>query len=103
MARKPRPTKDIKVARDFCRSYLELKERVNQDLFAAYQVVVDTMNDPNASAATRRACASDIFSFFVKMHKDSLEILGEDDPAVQDGEDRQKPMSSSVVEFKFSK
>lgn len=102
MARKSRPTKDIKVARDFCRSYLELKERVNQDLFAAYQVVVDTMNDPNASAATRRACASDIFSFFVKMHKDSLEILGED-PATADGEGKQEAMSNTVVEFKFGK
>lgn len=108
MAKRKKATREISVARQVVKSALELKERVNQDLFTAYQVIFDTLTDPNAAAATRRACANDILTLYIKFHKDSLEDLeefDENDPALSDGEGGKQTSleSGQVVRFSFNK
>jgi hypothetical protein len=108
MSKRKKATKEITVARQIVRTALDLKEKVNHDLLSAYQVIFDTMTDPNASQATKRACANDIITLYIKFHKDSLEDLeefDENDPALSDGEGGKQSAlpAGQIVRFSFDK
>lgn len=68
--------KSIIRARKVVRTFAELEDKViNEDMIDAYRVIVATMHDKEAPAATRRAAANDIISIAQSLNKDALKKL----------------------------
>lgn len=68
--------KSIVRARKVVRTFAELEDKViNEDMIDAYRVIVDTMHDKEAPAATRRAAANDILAIAQSLNKDAIQKL----------------------------
>lgn len=66
---------EVLAARRILSGLKDLKEKFQTEhLLAAFQKILDTMNDPAANTATQRACANDIIKLYFQLHEDSLQV-----------------------------
>lgn len=73
--RRPGMTKEVVQSRRILDKYDELRELVTEDFMDAYDVIRGVMRDEKAGHATRRQCANDVITIYLKMHKDAIEVV----------------------------
>jgi len=108
MARPKGTTSDVQKARKILKKADQLKDKVHDDVFKAYDTILEVMQDKDAVAATRRAAAMDIIAFFNKVHEDAdlriqqYEASHRDDPEEEESDDEVNPDeddNDNILEF----